>query len=259
MKFFTKTPLTFQEVRFVKSLGLKIQLLAFSAALLTGCSTTALSSKTPIISESQTFSAVQYDAQNASRIYTPTLTKEVFRPGDKVTVTVNGFKEFSGIYTVDQTGEIFLGHIGSVRVSGLTIPELQANLYQSYNSCCLVKPNVSIEREGQAFGKIVVDGAVNDAGVFEIDEVIKLSQAIALGGGVNEIANTELVMLSRIIEGERKVSQVNLDEIRLAGANDPLIYPNDVIFIQDSKGRLLYQDFVKTLPLVSAVLLATTR
>ena len=259
MIFFTKTPHINKEPQFVKSLNLRIKLVLLSTVLVSGCSSTALSSKKPIISESQTFNAVQYDTQTGSAAYIPTVTEEIFRHGDKVTVTVNGFDEFSGIYTVDQAGEIFLGHIGSVRVSGLTIPELQANLYQSYNSCCLVRPNVSIEREGQAFGKIVVDGAVNDAGVFEIDEVIKLSQAIALGGGVSEIANTELVMLSRIIEGERKVSQVNLDEIRLAGANDPLIYPNDVIFIQDSKGRLLYQDFVKTLPLVSAVLLATTR
>ena len=254
MIFFTKTPLTFQE-----SLGLKIQILAISAALLTGCSTTALSSKRPIKSEFQTFSAEQYDAQNASKTYTPTLKKEVFRPGDKVTVTVNGFKEFSGIYTVDQTGEIFLGHIGSVRVAGLTIPELQTNLYQSYTTCCLVRPNVSIEREGQTFGKIVVDGAVNDAGVFEIDEVIKLSQAVALGGGASELANTEIVMLARVIDGERKVSQVNLKDIQLSGASDPLVYPNDVIFVQDSSGRMLYNDFIKTIPIISALILAATR
>jgi len=153
------------------------------------------------------------------------------------------------------------GHIGDIVVEGKTIPEVQLKVRDGYRACCLVNPNVSIEREDKQpiFGKIVVDGAVNESGVYEIENVIKLSEAVALAGGVSEVANTDLVILSRIINGERKVSNVNLSEIQLYGANDPLIFPNDVVFIQDSKGRLLYKDFVKTLPLVSAVILATTR
>ena len=103
------------------------------------------------------------------------------------------------------------------------------------------------------------DGAVSDAGVFEIQDVIKLSEAVALAGGMTDVANPEMTVLSRIIDGERKISNVNMTDIQLYGAADPLIFPNDVVFIQDSKGRLLYQDFVKTLPLVSAVIFAATR
>lgn len=263
MIFFMKTPPPIKGARLKTGLISLSQLISCTAILLTGCSTTGLNSvispKAPAIPASQTFNAVQYDIQNASKIYTPKISEEIFKNGDQVTVTVNGFKEFSGVYNIDKSGEIFLGHIGQVKAAGLTIPELQTRLHQSYNTCCLVNPNISIEREATAFGKIVVDGAVNEAGVFEIDEVIKLSQAVALSGGTTEIANTETVMLARVIDGERKVSQVNLKEIQLAGASDPLIYPNDVIFVQDSKGRLLYNDFIKTMPLMSALIFAGTR
>ena len=117
------------------------------------------------------------------------------------------FDEFSGAYTVDYDGTIFLAHIGDVNVVGKTIPELQNDLYKRYNTCCLVNPNISIEIEQQIFGKIVVDGAVDSAGVFEIDSLIRLSEAIALAGGVTEIAQPELTILSREIGGERKVQQ----------------------------------------------------
>lgn len=239
------------------------KLFAITATLLSGCAsvgqnTGAFANKTEVASP-EIFNAVEYDNQNNSKLYTPKVKEEVFRYGDQVIVTVNGFDEFSGIYNVDRSGQIFLGHIGQVQIAGLTIPEVQSKLHQNYNRCCLVNPNVSIEREGQEFGKIVVDGAVNDAGVFEIDNIITLSEAVALGGGASELANTETVMLARVINGERKVSPVNLKNIQLAGDVDPLVYPNDVIFVQDSAGRMIYNDFIKTIPLISAIIFGVTR
>lgn len=230
---------------------------------LAGCVTPSIGQKGDLTSESaltpETFDPKSYDTDQALTNYTPIINEKTVRIGDVTTITVNGFDEFSGVYTVDNTGNIFLAHIGNVNVVGKTIPELQNDLYKRYNTCCLVNPNISIEIEQQIFGKIVVDGAVDSAGVFEIDSLIKLSEAVALAGGLTEIAKPELTILSREIEGKRKISTIDLAAIQAFGGNDPLIYPNDVIFIQDSKGRQLYQDFVKTLPLISSVLLATTR
>lgn len=206
-----------------------------------------------------TFDPLSYDAKQEGKRFAPEIREETFSVGDVATVAVNGFKEFSGTYTVSKDGKIYFGHIEDVYVQGLTIPEVQLKLRDLYGACCLVNPNVSVEREGQEFGRIVVDGAVNDAGVFEINEVIKLSEAVALAGGISEIANPEMTILSREINGERKISNINLTEIRMYGANDPMVYPNDVVYIQDSKGRLLYKDFVKTLPLVSALIFAASR
>ena len=231
--------------------------------MITSCASSNLikgsNSESTKIAPGSSFNAINYDLKNPSETYVQNFKKETFNIGDTVKVTMNGFEEFSGIYTIDAQGNILLGHIGSVQTAGLTIPELQSRLHQNYRTCCLKNPNASIEREGKTFGKIIVDGAVKEAGVFKIDEVIKLTEAVALGGGINEDADPNTVMIGRVIDGERKVSLVNLKNIQLTGAADPLIYPNDVIFIQDSKGRLLYNDFVKTIPLITAVIFGVTR
>jgi len=228
---------------------------------LIGCATSATQNNdlSSSLEANLIFDTKVYDASQPADDFLPDIKEKKIGTGDITEITVNGFEEFSGTYTVGNDGNIFLAHIGHVYVAGKSIPELQADLHQRYNTCCLVNPSVSIEVESQEFGKIVVDGAVKDAGVFEIDSLINLSEAIALAGGLEEIANPELTVLSREIEGKRRISTLNLNEIQRFGANDPVIYPNDVIFVQDSKGRQLYKDFIKTLPLISAVLLATTR
>ena len=52
---------------------------------------------------------------------------------------------------------------------------------------------------------------------------------------------------------------VDIGDIQLRGAADPVIYPTDVIYVEDSMGRLLFKDFVETLPLVSAIIFGFTR
>lgn len=233
-------------------------ILAIFCSIIFGSLVSSCATKAKPEFESPSFDAVQFDQQK-SQGYAPSFKEETFKVGDQVKVSVNGLDEFSGIYTVGNDGNILLGHIGSVTVENVTITNLQEELHARYKACCLVKPNVSIERDGQIFGKIVVDGAVNDPGVFETDSLIKLSEAIALAGGITEIANTDEIILTREIDGELKRSIIRLADIREFGANNPFIYPNDVIFVQDSEGRILYQDFVKTIPIISAVILATTR
>lgn len=243
----------------LKFIGLTALMLAFIT--LTGCASPALTQNTSSVSlqPNSTFDPKTFDDSFSQVAYKPDLPEKFIQTGDTATITVNGFEEFSGIYTVGKDGTIFLGHIGKVYIEGKTLPEVQEIIFKEYSTCCLINPNVSVQIDEREFGKIVVDGAVSEAGVFEINEVITLTQAVALGGGINEDADPKSVMLSRVINGERKVSVLNLRDIQLAGALDPSVYPNDVIFVQDSKGRLLYNDFVKTIPLISAIIFGVTR
>jgi len=119
---------------------------------------------------------------------------------------------------------------------------------------------VNVKLEAQDLGRVVVDGAVNKPGVFEIDDIINLSEAIALAAGLdNEDTNGSSIFIVRSINGERKVREVNLREIRKLGAADPQIIPNDVIFVQDSTGRILFREFLRTVPLLNTAVIYSTR
>jgi len=187
-------------------------------------------------------------------------TKDVFKIGDTADVSVYNVESLTNTYVVDRAGNINFPLIGTVKVAGLSTTEVQNTLTTRYGSQYLRSPSVNVKLEAQDLGRVVVDGAVNKPGVFEIDDIINLSEAIALASGLdNQDTNGSSIFIVRSINGERKVREVNLREIRKLGAADPQIIPNDVIFVQDSAGRILFREFLRTVPLLNTAVIYATR
>lgn len=185
--------------------------------------------------------------------------QDVFNSQDIAHVRVHNVEELSGEYTVDGLGNIHLPLIGKVPVRGITTATLQQTLEDKYKERYLQNPSISISIEKKEIGRIVVDGAVEEPGVFEVTETVYLSEAIALAGGLSEVADLKDVYVAREINGTRNVQRVNLKDIRENGAEDIILYPYDIIYVQDSSSRVVYNEFLKTIPLISAVLFAATR
>ena len=230
-----------------------------SSMLMTACTSLSSSKQAQNKPIAKTFTPSQISQDSANANVSKYSQEDVFKTGDAAEVTVHGFEDFSGIYIVGRQGKIHFLHIGDVEVAGRTITEIQNTLRQKYSQCCLKNPSISIKKESQLLGNITVDGAVTKPGAFEIHKIIKLSEAVALASGATIDANRQEVVLSRIIDNERRIMTVNLENIQLLGADDPLIYPNDVIFVPDNAGRLLFNDFVRTLPVISAIIFAFQR
>lgn len=235
-------------------------LIMAASVLVVGCATTDLTEKYGIV-KTETMTPEQKTKFNSMGPTARThivYEEDVFNVGDTAEVTVHGFEDFSGIYSVDRSGKTHFTHVGQVQVAGVTITDLQTTLRQRYGACCLQNPSVSVRKEAQKLGSIVVDGAVDEPGAFEINRIIKLSEAVALAGGVTLDGDRTTVVLARQVGNERRLASVNLEEVQL-GAYDPPIYPNDVIFVQDNAGRLMFNDFIRTVPIVNAVIYAVTR
>ena len=231
------------------------------SALLVGCASFNQNSASNDIDrpEVKSFVASDVTANDEIRYITSQAQKNVFKVGDVAKVTVHGFEEFSGAFSVDNNGQVYFAYIGLTSVSGKTVAELQNHLREQYALCCLRSPSVSVEKESEAIGKIVVDGAVDSPGAFDVFESIHLSEAIALAGGTGKHANKNRTVLSRDFEGERRIMVLDLEGIQLYGSADPKLYPGDVIFVEDDQGKILYEDFVKTIPLLSALIFAVSR
>ena len=182
-----------------------------------------------------------------------------FRIGDTADIFVYNVESLTNTYPVDREGNINFPLIGTQKVAGLTTLELQQELNASYGETYLQRPSITVKREANTLGKIVVDGAVEKPGVFELTKPIRLSEAVALAGGLGQYANAKEVYMVREIEGKKRVKIVNLKDIRQFGASDPEVYPQDIIYLQKSAGKAAYNEFLRTVPLLSAILIAGTR
>lgn len=184
---------------------------------------------------------------------------DLFKVGDIADVKFYNVDKLTATYVVDRAGNIVFPLIGNVRVVGLSTLDLQETLTQRYGEEYLQNPGISVKREGQLLGKVVVDGAVEKPGVFELSNVIRLSESIALAQGLTDEANRKEVYIIRTVDGERKVKTVNLDEVRKLGAADPQIIPNDIVFVQDSTAKIAFREFLRTLPLLNTIAIVSTR
>ena len=182
-----------------------------------------------------------------------------FRVGDTADISVYNVESLTNTYPIDREGNINFPLIGTQKVAGLTTLELQKQLISEYGENYLQNPNITVKIESNVLGNIVVDGAVSKPGVFELNKPIRLSEAVALAGGIDDDANSKEVYMVREFEGKKRVKLVNLKEIRQMGATDPEIYPQDIIYVQKSAGRMAYNEFLKSIPLLSTILLYSTR
>jgi len=184
---------------------------------------------------------------------------DVIKVGDTAEVTIYNVEDLSGNYIVDRTGNISMPLIGPVQAEGRSVFELQEALTRRYGADYLQNPNINVKLDAKKLGKVIVDGAVNKPGVFEVDRVIRLSEAIALAEGIGEDTTGKSVYIVRNVGGTAKVKEVNLRNIRNLSAPDPEISPDDVIFVNDSAGRVIFREFLRTVPLLNTAIIYGTR
>lgn len=182
-----------------------------------------------------------------------------FRVGDSADIYVYNVESLSNTYPVDREGNINFPLVGTQKVAGLTTLELQDQLISVYGENYLQNPNITVKLEANVLGNIVVDGSVSKPGVFEIHKPVRLTEAVALAGGLAEFADAKEVYVVREIEGKKKVKVVNLKDIRQAGATDIPIYPQDIVYIQKNSGKVAFSEFLKTVPILSTLLIVGTR
>lgn len=233
---------------------------AASALVSTGCATSSM----PFVGEKE--DAIESNAgyvdafpETSLRDITLSTRRDIFKSGDMVTVTVYNQDNLSGEYVIDRSGNIMFPLIGTVNVIGLSTGELQQILTERYGAQYLQNPAITVKNDPQKLGRIVVDGAVEKPGVFEIDTLINLSEAIALSEGLSQDASGREIYIVRMVEGSRKIRKVDLREIRRLGAEDPQLIPNDLVFVEESAGRVAFREFLRTVPLLNTAVILTTR
>jgi len=169
---------------------------------------------------------------------------------DTLTVTVFQVDRLSGEYKVDTRGKIDYPLLGSVQAMGRTTEELRRDLADGLSKKYLQSPDVQVAIKERADQTITVDGSVAQPGQYIVKGPTTLLQAVAMAKGTTEDANLSRVVVFRTIGGERLAGAFDLQDIRRAKAEDPVVYGNDIVIVDGNRARQVYKELMGALPIL---------
>lgn len=168
-------------------------------------------------------------------------TRYELEPGDILDVRFALTPEFNDIVTVQPDGFISLQAAGEINVGGRTIPEA-TELIVSHSAHVLHEPRVTILLKEFAKPAYYVGGNVSKPGRFELHGQMTVTNAITTAGGFAPGSkDSEVLLIHRISKDYARVEKVNVKDILRKGrvAEDPLLEPNDSIYVTKSKVGLI--------------------
>lgn len=184
-------------------------------------------------------------------VVAPIPINQTINPQDVIEVTIFQVEALSGEHTVDLNGAINMPLIGKVQASGKTAEQLSADLQTRLGQRYLRNPNVQVSLKKLNEQTVTVDGAVQAPGVFPMRGGTTLMKAVAMARGLNPAANPRRVVIFRQINGQRNAAAFDLRAIRRAEAEDPAVYGNDIVIVDDDRVRGWWSTIIGALPLVA--------
>ena len=172
-------------------------------------------------------------------------------PLDKLTVKVLKMEDLTGEYNVDLAGNISMPLIGEVKAVNLTTAQLDERLTDKLGEKYLENPDVSVGIKESTSRVVTVDGAVKEAGAFPTIGPTSLMRAVALAGGVTEDANPHRGAVFRTVNGQRQGAAFDLVAIRRGQAQDPQIYPGDIVVVDGSAIKEGFKRVLQSFPLLT--------
>ena len=170
---------------------------------------------------------------------------------DLLSISVFGVQDLTKEVRVNSNGQISLPLIGAVMAGGRTIPELEAELARKYSDGYLQKPQVSVFVKEFTSQRVTLEGAIAKPGIYPITGKTTLLQAIALAGGVDDkTADLGGIVLMRQVDGKRMAAAYDLRQVRKGVVDDPLIYGDDIIVIEQSASKTALRRFIESVPVL---------
>lgn len=143
-------------------------------------------------------------------------------PNDKVRIDVYGEPDLTVDVNVEANGTINYPLLGRIRVTDMTAKDLEQVIYKGLSDGYLVKPDVRVSLA--SFRPIYVIGQVRRAGAYPYIEGINVEKALALAGGMTELASTQKIYILRENSQTYKREKVQLNTS---------VMPGDTIVIEE--------------------------
>ena len=150
------------------------------------------------------------------------------------TFQANQASLFLSSYSVDEKGTINLPIVGELKVSNLTVDQVQ-RLIQKEISKYLIDAIVLVKLVSF---KITILGDVRSAGTYYIyNNQATIFEALGLAGDLNVTANRKNVKLIRQIEHSSYVILLDLTDPKIIESPYYFMLPNDVIYVEIARAQ----------------------
>lgn len=183
--------------------------------------------------------------------------KSEYRIGGQDLLEIEVFQvdDLSRTVRVNSNGQISLPLIGVVQAGGRTVQELEALVAAKLSETYLQAPQVTVFVKEYTSQRVTMEGAVKNPGIFPITGKTSLLQAIAMAGGVSDLANLDGVVVFRTVDGKKMAAVFSLEQVRAGDAPDPQIYGDDVVVVDQSGAKTGLRRVLETLPVFNMFLL----
>ena len=173
-----------------------------------------------------------------------------YRIGPLDVLDINVFKvpDLSKSVQVSEAGTITYPLIGELEVGGKSARDLEQELTKKLGAKYLQSPQVTVFVKEYNSQRVTVSGAVKKPGAVPMAGGMTLLQAIAQAGGVDENAESTVVVF-RVADGKRSGGRFDLSDIQAGRGEDPQLQSGDVVVIPTSDFKAGFNSTVKLLPL----------
>jgi polysaccharide export outer membrane protein len=158
-------------------------------------------------------------------------------PNDEVAVEVFGAPELKREVQIDAAGNLSLPLIGSVAAGGRKPAEVSALIADRLRGRYIRDPQVTVNVIKASPKTITVDGSVGAPGVYPIVGRMTLQQAVASAKGAAELADLKNVVVFRTVNNQKMAAMFDLRSIRSGQAQDPQVFPNDIVVVGENATR----------------------
>jgi polysaccharide biosynthesis/export protein len=181
---------------------------------------------------------------------------QLLGPFDQVSVDVFGLPEFSRTVTVDRSGNIDLPLAGVIQASGRTPVELGTLVAERLRANHVREPQVSVNVTQVVSQVVTVAGQVRQPGLYPVTGRMTLMRALARAQGMTDNARSDYVLVFRRVAGQDVVGLYDVRAIQQGIYEDPEVFANDVVQVDESRARRLFGLVIATSPLLAGPLIA---
>jgi polysaccharide export outer membrane protein len=173
-----------------------------------------------------------------------------YRIGANDLLEINVFQvdELARTLRVNTQGQISLPLIGQLQAGGKTVSELERDIATQLAQKYVQNPQVSIFVKEFTSQRVTVEGAVRKPGIYALTGKTSLLQALAMSEGLDPLANLQGVVIFRTIGGQKMGAVFDIAAIRAGKMEDPQIYGDDIVVVDQSGPRTALRRFVESIP-----------